>query len=180
MKEWYWLLQPLLLVLVAALVLDMLIHLLLKRWMATRLILWAAVAWFAYRGGSGLWVDTVALNPYGQQGSKPPYPELVTFVLRHTPPGSIIGMTGGGNVGYFLQDRTIVNMDGLINSTAYFAALKNGTGSDFLYRDGMRYVFANPGILELNPYRGQYTGRLARLADWGGKDVMQLLPSSSE
>jgi hypothetical protein len=179
-KEWYWLLQPLLLVILAALLLDLLIELLFKRWLVTRLIMWAAVAWFAYHGASGLWVDTLALYPYGQQGNRPAYPELVTVVLDNTPPGAIIGMTGGGNVGYFLPDRTIVNMDGLINSTAYFAAMRTGAGSDFLYHDGMRYVFANPGILELNPYRGQYTGRLKRLAEWGGKDVMELLPSPSE
>ncbi len=179
-KAWYWLLQPLLLVILAALLLDMLIQLFFKRWLVTRLMVWAAVAWFAYYGASGMWVDTVALNPYGQQGNQSPYPDLVTFLEKNTPPGAIIGMTGGGNVGYFLKDRTIVNMDGLINSTAYFDALKAGTGSDYLYKDGMRYVFANRDLLEANPYRGQYENRLKRLADWGGKDVMELLPSSPE
>jgi hypothetical protein len=29
---------------------------------------------------------------------------------QHTPSGAIIGMTGGGNVGYFIHGRTIVNM----------------------------------------------------------------------
>lgn len=180
MKEWYWLLQPLLLAMLAALLIDVLIELFPKRWLPARLLIWTCVALFALRGGRGLWVDTLALYPYGRQGRASPYPELVPFLEQHTPAGAVIGMTGGGNVGYFLKDRTIVNMDGLINSGSYFAAMRAGAGSDFLYRDGMRYVFANPGILEANPYRGQYTNRLKPIATWGGKAVMQLVPAPSE
>ena len=98
--------------------------------------------------------------PYGEKPADTPYMEVVTFVEAHTPPGSLIGMTGGGNVGYFIQDRTIVNMDGLINSYAYFQANKNRRGSEYLYEMGLDYVFANPAFLEAQPYRGQYTGRL--------------------
>jgi hypothetical protein len=89
-------------------------------------------------------------------------------------------MTGGGNVGYFMPDRTIVNMDGLINSAEYFKDLQAGTGAEYLYESGMRYVFANPAILNANPYRGQYVGRLEAIASWGGKDLMKLLPNGSE
>lgn len=180
MKEWYWLLQPLLLVILGALLIDTLVRLFPKQWLAPRVVLWASVVLFALQGGRDMWVATPALYPYGRQGSASPYPDLVPFLEQHTPPGAIIGMTGGGNVGYFLHDRTIVNMDGLINSPAYFAALRSGTGSDMLYQDGMRYVFANRDILESNPYRGQYENRLVPIIDWGGKDVMKLLPVASE
>jgi hypothetical protein len=105
---------------------------------------------------------------------------VIPFLEAHTPPGAVIGMTGGGNVGYFMRGRTIVNMDGLINSTEYFKDLQQGTGSEYLYESGMQYVFANPDILEANPYRGQYEGRLKGLASWGGKDLMKLLPDPSE
>jgi hypothetical protein len=97
------------------------------------------------------------------------------FLEENTAPGAVIGMTGGGNVGYYIRGRTIVNMDGLINSPAYFEALKLGQASDFLTAIGVDYVFANPVILSGPPYRGQYrTG--PPLIRFGGKALMDLLP----
>ena len=56
-------------------------------------------------------------------------------------------MTGGGNVGYFIHDRTIVNMDGLINSNDYFHALQNKEAPTYLYQHGVQIIFANPQLL---------------------------------
>jgi hypothetical protein len=53
-------------------------------------------------------------------------------VESFTEPGSKIGMTGGGLVGYFIEDRTVVNLDGLINSVEYFIAMQAGTAKAFL------------------------------------------------
>ena len=103
---------------------------------------------------------------------------MIPFLEANTEPGALIGMTGGGNVGYLMPSRTIVNMDGLINSYEYFEALQAGTGADYLYDTGLRYVFANPTLLEANPYRGQYSDRLEVLVDWGGKDLLRLLPKA--
>ena len=89
-------------------------------------------------------------------------------------------MTGGGNVGYLMPSRTIVNMDGLINSYAYFQAMQAGTGADYLYDTGLRYVFANPTILDSNPYRGQYSGRFEVILEWSGKDLLRLLPGTPD
>jgi hypothetical protein len=86
-------------------------------------------------------------------------------------------MTGGGNVGYFIHDRTIVNMDGLINSYPYFQANRAHQGSDYLYEMGLDYIFANPNFLEIQPYRGQYTGRLEIIDYYGGKAIMRFLPA---
>ena len=179
-KEWYWLTEPVLLVIVAGLLINVFYELVLKKWLVTRVAMWALVAAFAISSGAGYWRDTIALSPYGRAAPDAPYAEVVPFLEAHTQPGDIIGMTGGGNVGYFLHNRTIVNMDGLINSTEYFKDLRAGTGSEYLYQSGMRYVFANPMLLEANPYRGQYVGRLEGIASWGGKDLMKLLPDPSE
>jgi hypothetical protein len=113
--------------------------------------------------------------PYGAKSAATPYMEVATFVESHTEPGSLVGMTGGGNVGYFIQDRTIINMDGLINSYPYFQAHKATDGSDFLYAMGLDYIFANPNFLEIQPYRGQYTGRLEIIDRYGGKAIMRFL-----
>jgi hypothetical protein len=179
-KEWYWLTEPLILVIVCALLLNTLFELLPKKWPVARLVPWGLAALYALNMAGGFWRDNLALNPYGQAPADAPYAEVIPFLKSHTQPGAIIGMTGGGNVAYFLNDRTIVNMDGLINSTDYFKNLRAGTGPDYLYESGMRYVFANPDLLYANPYHGQFAGRLEGLASWGGKDLMKLLPSGSE
>ena len=175
-KEWYWLTEPILLTIVAVLLINKAFEFLLKRWKVTSIMVWVLVAWFGVRTAYSYWHDTYLLNPYGQTPASAPYMDLVPYIESHTRPGDIIGMTGGGNLGYFIHDRTIVNMDGLVNSMGYFEALKNGTGADYLYNKGVRYVFANPDLLNSLPYRGQYVDRLEPLVSWGGKDLMRLLP----
>jgi hypothetical protein len=96
------------------------------------------------------------------------------FLEQNTPPGAVIGMTGGGNVAYYIQGRVIVNMDGLINSPAYFEALKAGDAGKFLAETGVDYIFANPGILSGPPYQGQFRTSPA-IARYGGKSLMELL-----
>lgn len=75
--------------------------------------------------------------------------DVLTYLEENTPPGSIIGMTGGGNVGYFINDRTIINMDGLINSYDYFRALQAGEGPAYLREHGLTIIFANATISAL-------------------------------
>lgn len=179
-KEWYWLTQQVLLVLLGAWFLHLANDLVFRRWIATRILVWAAVAAFAINAAASYWRDTMALYPYAPAPKNATYAEVVPFLELNTSPGAIIGMTGGGNVGYFLHDRTIVNMDGLINSAAYFADLKAGTSSQYLYETGLQYVFANPQLLNADPYRGQYVGRLERIISFGGKDLMRLLPAPSQ
>jgi len=49
-------------------------------------------------------------------GMNAPHPYLVETeqIEKNTRPGSVIGMTGGGVTAYFIHDRTVVNLDGLI------------------------------------------------------------------
>jgi hypothetical protein len=138
--------------------------------------MWGVVAGFAFINVSSYWQDTVALNPYGHTPPNAPYMDLVPFLEAHTKPGDIIGTTGGGNLGYLIHNRTIVNMDGLVNSNGYFQSLQKGNSADYLYKSGVRYIFANPDLLNSIPYRGQYTNRLVPLISWGGKDLMRLMP----
>ena len=179
-KEWYWLLQPVLLVLVGAVLVRVFSDLVIKRWRLGRLALWAAVAWYGVSGAFAYWRDAYALNPYGLHPPGTEYTPVISFLEAHTEAGALIGMTGGGNVGYLMPSRTIVNMDGLINSYEYFEALQAGTGADYLYDTGLRYIFANPTLLAANPYRGQYTDRLELLVDWGGKDLLRLRPKAED
>ena len=85
--------------------------------------------------------------PYNYFPADRPYMEVLPFIEENTQPGDIIGMTGGGNAGYFIHDRTIVNMDGLINSNDYFHALQNGEAPIYLSQHGVTIIFANPACL---------------------------------
>jgi hypothetical protein len=177
LKEWYWVSEMVFITLAGALLLDILTQRLRRIPSAYVSIYLIVLVWGA---SSGLRFArlTAAQMPYGVTPPNTPYMEVASFVEAHTEPGSLVGMTGGGNVGYFIRDRTIVNMDGLINSYSYFQANKAHQGSNYLYNMGMDYVFANPDFLEIQPYRGQYTGRLEMLDSFGGKAIMRFLPPS--
>jgi hypothetical protein len=101
--------------------------------------------------------------------------EVLPYLEENTPPGAIIGMTGGGNVGYFIHDRTIVNMDGLINSYDYFQALKTGKAPEYLRKHDMQIIFASSSLLEFPPYYGQFDPYLEAYSVYGGKSLMYLL-----
>src|SRR5215216_2823324 len=113
--------------------------------------------------GSVYWMMIHATMTYREWSADTPYMELAVILEQSTEPGSIIGMTGGGNVGYYIQDRTIVNMDGLINSYAYFEKLKDREAGKYLAEMGMDYIMANTGILDGLPYRGQYNEYMEKM-----------------
>jgi hypothetical protein len=78
-----------------------------------------------------------------------------------TEEGSLIGMTGGGSVAYFIENRTIVNLDGLINSAEYFNALKTGTAREFLDNLPLDYVYGKGyALLVSSPYNEVFKDRL--------------------
>ncbi len=178
-KEWYWAPQMLTLVLLFALVAEIVLH---RIWESMggkcalsilALLICGLMGWrFLHR--------VIVTMPHTGVAASPPYMDVAAFLEANTENGALIGMTGGGNVGYFIRGRTIVNMDGLINSAAYFEALKNGRAGEYLEKMGLDYVFANPAILENIPYKGQFTGRLEPVASYGQKMLMRYLPIFGE
>jgi hypothetical protein len=87
-----------------------------------------------------------------------------------TPPGAVIGTPGGGTLSYFIRDRRIVNLDGLMNSKEYFEALKTRNTHPILKRMGMEYVYANQyAILSSPPYDQIFAGCLEPLDQVYGK-----------
>jgi len=175
LKEWYWVSQMVLITLAGGLLLDILTQR-LRRIPAAYVSIYVMVIVWGISSALSVARLTVAQMPYGATPTDTPYMEAAAFIETYTEPGSLVGMTGGGNVGYFIQERTIVNMDGLINNYPYFQANKARQGSDYLYEMGLDYIFANPDFLEIQPYRGQYTGRLEIIDYYGGKAIMRFLP----
>ncbi|KAA3643050.1 MAG: hypothetical protein DWQ07_21270 [Chloroflexi bacterium] len=89
------------------------------------------------------------------------YVHRPVWMEANTEPGARIAVTGAGNLGYFTEGRTIVNMDGLMNSYDYFLALQNGTGAEFLADLGVDYVFGNNYVVAVsNPYGPMLEGHL--------------------
>jgi hypothetical protein len=77
------------------------------------------------------------------------------------PPGCVIGTLGGGSLGYFLPEYTIINMDGLINSYDYYQSLKAGKAPEYLLANGVEFVIARQFLIEeTNPYMFNFPGHL--------------------
>jgi hypothetical protein len=109
--------------------------------------------------------------------SRDAYLAETRFLEGQTATGSLIGMTGGGTTGYFIQGRTILNMDGLINSPEYFRALKDSTAGAFWDRMKLNYVYAKPYVVEVSdPYRQLLAGRLEEQSDFAGIVLYRYLP----
>ena len=101
------------------------------------------------------------------------YVESIHELEKSTEPGAIIGSTGGGVIAYFIEDRTVVNMDGLMNTVEYFHLLQQGQASQYLDRIGLDYVSASELVVtDSDPYF-QFKGRLKKVKDFGGATLFR-------
>jgi len=91
------------------------------------------------------------------------YLKITHYLDANTPEGALIGMTGGGTEAYFIQGRTIINLDGLINSKAYYDLMRAGKANQFYDEIGLDYVLGNAYVLlESDPYHWFFDSRLGR------------------
>jgi hypothetical protein len=175
-KEWYWVSQMILLTLAVSLWVELILRP-LQRIQYVRFAFIVLALLYSVSSLNSFWKYIDYVMPRGKFDPNRPYMEVVAYIEANVPAGEIIGMTGGGNVGYFIKDHTIVNLDGLINSNEYFQILKDGNAPVFLHKEGMTVIFANPRLLGLPPYYGQFSPYLERYDSYGGKDLMYLLPN---
>lgn len=172
-KEWYWVVQNVVIVLVLSTILGMLFY-------SIREHLWARTGLWLLAGVFGIymlipfWSAIRGNMTYNEWKPTDPDNDIAAFLEAHTEPGSIIGMTGGGNAAYFIHDRTVINMDGLINSNQYFQLLKQKAAGKFLADEGMDYILANITILNQLPYKGQFTPYIEMTDEaYGGKNLLR-------
>src|SRR3569832_806405 len=106
-QEWYWTMQMATLVILAALILSNLLEFLPRREIVSRLV-WAGA------GAASLYLAftfatvIIARMPYQDRWQGQPYMDMLPILEGYSEPGSLIGMTGGGNAGYFIKDRAVV------------------------------------------------------------------------
>ncbi len=174
-RGWYWITESLLVLLVALFMINILVEWLLKLPLVEKVLPFASAALAAYFlfAGTSYVLHSVPLTVAA--GQEEAYLAEVRYLESVTPAGSVIGMTGSGMDGYFVQDRTIVNMDGLINSALYLQSMQDGTALDFLKRTGMQYIWGNAYmLLEADPYRGFLAGCISRVENVDQMGNMQL------
>jgi hypothetical protein len=172
--EWYWVNQIILLTIFFSLLIYLILEPLHKILLTSHLLDLVAL-FIAVNTAYQFWIPIKTTMVHNVFPIDKPYMDVVRYLEQNTLPNEIIGMTGGGNVGYFIKGRTIVNMDGLINSYEYFQALQNGQSPIYLREHGMTVIFASPRLLAIPPYFGQFAPYLERFNSYGGKDLLYLL-----
>ncbi len=81
------------------------------------------------------------------------YLHQARWLEAHTAAGDVIGVPGAGALGYFVRERTIFNLDGLINTPAYLRACQQGQIVPYLRAHRVRYVFSEFWVKHMQPYR---------------------------
>lgn len=174
-RGWYWMAEMMTIVMSGSLVLDGIFSWLEKTKLKTiPTIVLTVLAILVLATNHFQFVTRIApMNvPEDKQAA---YLAEVKEVELLTQPDSNIGMTGGGLMAYFIQDRTIVNLDGLINSVEYFNAMKSGKATQFLDAIPLNYVFGKPYmLLESDPYGSFLKNRLEEIGYIRGNEGFTL------
>jgi hypothetical protein len=163
-RSWYWVGEMLWIILFVAVILESLVYILLNHRFSEKGILIMEIGLITMLVFLNVRYIT-SLTPWSEKaGSDEDYLADSRGLESYTPPGSVIGMTGGGTVAYFVRDRTIVNLDGLMNSAEYFDALQTDQGAEFLDKLGVMFINANESVLTASdPYMGIFKDRLKRI-----------------
>jgi hypothetical protein len=169
-KSWYWVGETLLIVLLAGILVETIYRQISRpgvlKWAAEGLVLLLAVILIRPYA-----VQTAAILNYEAPPGEQYYLMRAHWLEENTEPGALIGMTGSGSTGYFIHDRVIVNLDGLISSTEYFIHLQNASADEYLTSIGLDYVFGNAYILQqTNPYLWNFRGHLETYRESPFKD----------
>jgi hypothetical protein len=166
-KSWYWICEMVLIVLLGGILLEFF----------RRRLHDLKIPPLAFQWGAGLLCALIllplilnigiAFSWNVSAGAEHAYITETRDIEQITPPGAVIGMTGGGVTAYFIHDRTIINLDGLINSKEYFNELQKGNADNFFASNHMGYVYGAPSmVLDSDPFRWVLSGRLTPIKEF--------------
>ncbi len=171
---WYWISEMVLIVLAGGVLIDCIIEWLRSKTTNIRV----------YQAG-GVIIGLILVVPFASYILNLfPYqvaPEFEEAYLggahaleTYTEPGSTIGTTGGGIVAYFINDRTIINLDGLINSPDYFQRMRRGKTTEYFNRIGLDYVYGNIYMItESDPYKRMFSDRVELIGTVEGASLFR-------
>ncbi len=174
-RSWYWVAEMIGIVLLSALLLEVLFDWLKQKpvmrlipvIVTTVLVLYIGILHVRYI------VNLVPMRV--PQAIEAEYLRETRQLQELTEEGSLIGMTGGGSFAYFIEHRTIVNLDGLINSAEYFNALKTDTAREFLDALPLDYVYGKEYVLLVSsPYNNILEDRLDEIGAIRGAENFTL------
>lgn len=172
MRSWYWTVESIFGIVLLAALLD-------RWWIGMRAHPPARKAVQALVLISAVWEGILTLQGFrslysysASSAADQDYLAVPREVEAATPPGAIIGTPGGGSLSYFIHDRTIVNLDGLMNSKEYFDALKALDTREWMAERGVEYIFANDyAITQSMPYSELFNGCLLLQNQIYGKTI---------
>jgi hypothetical protein len=170
MRVWYWVAQFILIGLVLGILLDSFV-----KWIQSlphtqnragiwnpAAVLTAALCVLVFTVGAA---DVMKRMPLRVDPDKAEaYLLEARLVAENTEPGALIGFTGGGTTAYFIQDRTIVNLDGLMNTYEYYQLLKKWRAAEYLDKIGLQYVVARDYVITKSEPYTQFEGRLEEIS----------------
>ncbi|MEI8133028.1 MAG: hypothetical protein WCG34_11395 [Leptolinea sp.] len=176
-RPWYWVQEMVLLVLCGGVLFDGFLAFLswvrvAKNLQQTVVVFFSLFLLYNYV------TDLVSFVPYYvKPGRERLYLAGAEGLEKATPPGARIGSTGGGVVAYFIKDRTIINLDGLMNSIEYFHLLKEGRANEYLDAVGMEYLYGNQYMItDSDPYIGLFKNRVKFIQDVWGSGLYRYFP----
>jgi hypothetical protein len=177
-RPWYWVQEMVLLVICGGILFEALLAL-LSWFKLTKNIQQTVVVFFSLFLFYNYVTDLISFVPYYvKPGRERLYLAGVEGLENTTPPGARIGSTGGGVIAYFIHDRTIINLDGLMNSTEYFQLLKEGKATKYLDRIGMDFLYGNKYMItDSDPYMGMFKNRVEFIQDVWGSGLYRYFPN---
>ena len=160
-KYWYWIAEMILIVLLASIFIGLVFKDYTKRNKKTKatirilyLLMGIPLILFGYGILRDFPIDGDVASMYDVKSE-------VEFIKSESQPEDVIGMTGGGVLGYFIPDRIFVNLDGLINSAEYFEMMKSDKSDQYLKKINMQYIYGEESVLlDSDPYRWMFYGRI--------------------
>jgi hypothetical protein len=176
LREWYWVSEMLFVVVGFGLFLEYLYLCSREFKLDVRIWRWAMAVLC-------VWVLFLFAGLLSHRYSYSPFPDddnmiRTQFIEDNTEPGSLVGMPGGGTTAYFIRDRTIINIDGLINSAKYFEMIRSGKGAQFLEKLGLDYVCCSRLALQYtDPYESMLDGHLEPQAEMDDMTLYRFVPN---
>ena len=159
-RNWYWIIEKLLMLILLAFILEWMVKLVSSGEVGKKVVSLVVVGLTAL-----LFINNISfglrMTPWSIPAGRQENISFLRVPRKEYPARSSHRHDRSGAKGYFVPGRTIVNLDGLINSHAYYQSLVSGTAADFLREMGLDYVYGDPYVLlETGPYDQIFTGRV--------------------